>query len=161
GAAGQAIGGGLVAELLLVGLGLLEADLCVHRWFLSDDPCSLLDGHILAPPDPPAIACSRSFRCARPFIWAGPGRRHPLDRGNGLYAMRVRVPLRRMRKAPMVVVPSIQLVADEDRRAPSRHCMRIDVPTNALAAGMRNEPSGTHTSRTIMLEEIALLLSSC
>jgi hypothetical protein len=33
-AAGQAIGGRLVAELLLVGLDVLEADLCVRRSFL-------------------------------------------------------------------------------------------------------------------------------
>lgn len=39
--------------------------------------------------------------------------------------------------------------------------MRVDLPSSALAAGMSNEPSGTHTSRTIMLEELAALLASC
>ena len=39
--------------------------------------------------------------------------------------------------------------------------MRIDLPRTALDAGMSNEPSGTHTSRTIMLDELAALLASC
>jgi hypothetical protein len=39
--------------------------------------------------------------------------------------------------------------------------MRADVPAAALAVGMSNEPSGTHTSRTIMFKEIAALLASC
>jgi hypothetical protein len=39
--------------------------------------------------------------------------------------------------------------------------MRIDLPPSALAAGMSNEPAGTHTSRTIMLDEFGQLLASC
>lgn len=39
--------------------------------------------------------------------------------------------------------------------------MRIELAPGAIAAGMSNEPSGTHTSRTIMLEELAALLASC
>jgi hypothetical protein len=39
--------------------------------------------------------------------------------------------------------------------------MRIDVPQSGIAAGMSNEPSGTHTSRTIMLDELSALLASC
>jgi hypothetical protein len=39
--------------------------------------------------------------------------------------------------------------------------MRIDVPPSGLAAGMSNEPAGTHTSRTMMLDELAALLASC
>jgi hypothetical protein len=35
--------------------------------------------------------------------------------------------------------------------------MRIDVPRGALAAGFSNEPAGTHTSRTLMLEELRAL----
>lgn len=39
--------------------------------------------------------------------------------------------------------------------------MRIDLAPGALAAGMSNEPAGTHTSRTIMLRELSALLTSC
>ena len=39
--------------------------------------------------------------------------------------------------------------------------MRIDLPPSAIAAGMSNEPAGTHTSRTIMLDELSTLLASC
>lgn len=39
--------------------------------------------------------------------------------------------------------------------------MRVDLPPSALAAGMSNEPSGTHTSRTMMLDELEGLLSGC
>lgn len=39
--------------------------------------------------------------------------------------------------------------------------MRVDLPTRALDAGMSNEPAGTHTSRTIMLDELTALLASC
>ena len=39
--------------------------------------------------------------------------------------------------------------------------MRIDLPPTALAAGMSNEPSGTHTSRTMMLDELEALLDGC
>ena len=39
--------------------------------------------------------------------------------------------------------------------------MRVDVPASALGAGMSNEPSGTHTSRTMMFEELDALLASC
>lgn len=38
--------------------------------------------------------------------------------------------------------------------------MKVDVPASALAAGMSNEPAGTHTSRTLMLRELAALLAS-
>jgi hypothetical protein len=37
----------------------------------------------------------------------------------------------------------------------------IDVPESALAYGLVNPPGGTHTSRTLMLSELRLLLSSC
>jgi hypothetical protein len=37
----------------------------------------------------------------------------------------------------------------------------IDVPESALAYGFVNPPGGTHTSRTLMLSELRLLLSSC
>ena len=39
--------------------------------------------------------------------------------------------------------------------------MRTNLPTGALGAGMWNEPAGTHTSRTIMLDELTALLASC
>lgn len=39
--------------------------------------------------------------------------------------------------------------------------MRIDLPPAALAAGFQNEPSGTHTSRTIMFDELDILLAAC
>jgi hypothetical protein len=39
--------------------------------------------------------------------------------------------------------------------------MRIEVPPSGLAAGMSNEPAGTHTSRTMMFDELAALLASC
>jgi hypothetical protein len=39
--------------------------------------------------------------------------------------------------------------------------MRVDVPASALGAGMSNEPSGTHTSRTMMFDELDALLASC
>lgn len=39
--------------------------------------------------------------------------------------------------------------------------MRMHVPPRALAAGLSNEPAGTHTSRTIMLDELGVLLASC
>lgn len=39
--------------------------------------------------------------------------------------------------------------------------MRIDLPPSAIDAGMSNEPAGTHTSRTIMLDELSALLASC
>lgn len=38
--------------------------------------------------------------------------------------------------------------------------MRADVPSAALIAGFSNEPSGTHTSRTIMLSELQALLGA-
>lgn len=37
----------------------------------------------------------------------------------------------------------------------------MDVPRAGLRAGMWNEPAGTHTSRTIMLDELTALLASC
>ena len=39
--------------------------------------------------------------------------------------------------------------------------MRVDLPPSALAAGFQNEPAGTHTSRTIMFEELDALLAAC
>lgn len=39
--------------------------------------------------------------------------------------------------------------------------MRSDVSPTGLAAGMSNEPAGTHTTRTIMLDELSALLASC
>ena len=38
--------------------------------------------------------------------------------------------------------------------------MRIDVPDTAVKAGFTNEPVGTHTSRTLMLSELRLVLAS-
>ena len=38
--------------------------------------------------------------------------------------------------------------------------LRIDVPEAALSAGFVNEPVGTHTSRTLMLQELQALLAS-
>lgn len=37
----------------------------------------------------------------------------------------------------------------------------MDLPPSAIGAGMSNEPAGTHTSRTIMLDELSALLASC
>lgn len=37
----------------------------------------------------------------------------------------------------------------------------IDVPAAAVAAGFLDRPAGTHTSRTIMLPELRLLLAAC
>jgi hypothetical protein len=37
----------------------------------------------------------------------------------------------------------------------------IGLSPSALAAGMSNQPAGTHTSRTIMLDELTTLLASC
>lgn len=39
--------------------------------------------------------------------------------------------------------------------------MRVDLSPSLLAAGASNEPAGTHTSRTMMLEELGALLGSC
>lgn len=39
--------------------------------------------------------------------------------------------------------------------------MKIDVSAAGLAAGMSNEPAGTHTSRTIMYAELSALLAAC
>jgi hypothetical protein len=68
-AASQAIGRCLVAELLLVGFDVLEADPRVHRWFLSVGSGLVFDGHILASIDAPAIAHLPSYPAPRPFIW--------------------------------------------------------------------------------------------
>ena len=38
--------------------------------------------------------------------------------------------------------------------------MRADVPSAAVAAGFSNEPTGTHTSRTIMRTELQALLGA-
>jgi hypothetical protein len=83
-ATGQAIRGHLVAELPLVGLDVLEANLCVHRSFPFGDDGLMLDGHILAWITALAIARSPSYRPSRPFIWAAPLVLEPLDRNERL-----------------------------------------------------------------------------
>ena len=42
-----------------------------------------------------------------------------------------------------------------------RHRMRIDLPPSIVEAGASNEPAGTHTSRTMMFDELDALLDGC
>jgi hypothetical protein len=44
---------------------------------------------------------------------------------------------------------------------PATRTVMIGLSPRALAAGMSNQPAGTHTSRTIMLKELEALLASC
>lgn len=39
--------------------------------------------------------------------------------------------------------------------------MRVDLSRDLVAAGASNEPAGTHTSRTMMLDELEVLLAAC